>query len=103
LAHLVYLRRRTQSANSGLSSDYRHIPHHAESGNTNSNNGRLIEEGTVRTYRDVDDDDDGDESDSVDPRSSHHSASVNNTGGDGAPHRVEPSGLGGEEVNQWRQ
>ncbi|KAI0392465.1 hypothetical protein F5Y17DRAFT_357001 [Xylariaceae sp. FL0594] len=92
LAHLVYLRRRNQIVEGG-SSDYRRIPHHGEI------TGRLIEEGR-EGYHDVEEDDN--ESDSVNPRSSPSASVNNNNTGDGAPHRVEPSGLGGEEAIQWR-
>ncbi|KAI0403468.1 hypothetical protein F4802DRAFT_571526 [Xylaria palmicola] len=83
LAHLVYLRRR--AARDGDAQDFRRLPRHIEQGQSD----RLIEE----PYHDGDDEVvgvDDDASEATPP------AAENN-----AP-RVEPSGLGRDEANEWR-
>ncbi|KAI1152614.1 hypothetical protein F4825DRAFT_418504 [Nemania diffusa] len=84
LAHLVYLRQRGQRRNAAQ--DFKNIPRQVEDGDSE----RLIED----NYHDSDD-----EGASVD-----QSASGTNSPDtrDNAPHRVEPSGLGHDEANEWR-
>ncbi|KAI0116396.1 hypothetical protein GGR51DRAFT_501199 [Nemania sp. FL0031] len=79
LAYLAYLRQ--QAIRNKAAQDLKRLPHDSE---------RLIEE----EYHDSDDEaasEDQSPSDSVSP-----------TTRDEAPHRVEPSGLGRDEVNEWR-
>ncbi|KAI0865347.1 hypothetical protein F4860DRAFT_306412 [Xylaria cubensis] len=84
LAQLVYLRRR--AARGKTAEDFKRIPQHIEG----AASGRLIGE----HYHD--DDDDDDDSANQDASRSDVSAARDN-----AP-RVEPSGLGRDELNEWR-
>ncbi|KAI1813800.1 hypothetical protein GGS20DRAFT_452232 [Poronia punctata] len=88
LAHLIYLQRQGRST-TGNNADYRRLPHRVEAGE----NGRLIEE-DPEAYHDADDEENG-----VEPTSSQSQPA---DFGEEPPHRVMPSGLGGEEANQWR-
>ncbi|KAI0457166.1 hypothetical protein F5B21DRAFT_99206 [Xylaria acuta] len=83
LAQLVYLRRRGARVNTAQ--DFKRFPQRVEEGT----NERLIEE----PYHDGDDD-----GASVNPSSSQSDVSAAQ---DNTP-RVEPSGLGHDEVNEWR-
>ncbi|KAI1117574.1 hypothetical protein F5Y14DRAFT_403140 [Nemania sp. NC0429] len=85
LAQLIYLRQR-QARNSSAQ-DFKRLPHPIEEGNGE----RLIEE----PYHDDDDEERADE-DQNNPRSARPSA------GDRPVHRIEPSGLGRDEANEWR-
>jgi hypothetical protein len=84
LAHLVYLRQRGERRNA--TRDFKPLPQRVEEGDSE----RLIEE----NYHDSED-----EGVSVDQSASD---SVSPGGQDEAPHRVEPSGLGRDEANEWR-
>lgn len=88
LAQLVYLRQRRGRNTSA--EDFKRLPHPIEEGNGD----RLIEE----PYHDDEDEDgeEGAEEDRSTPQPTLPPA------GDRAPHRVEPSGLGHDEANEWR-
>ncbi|KAI0432282.1 hypothetical protein F5Y09DRAFT_339787 [Xylaria sp. FL1042] len=88
LAHLVYLRRR--GFRGILARDFKRYAEPAEAGES----GRLIE----RPYHDNEDD----SGVSVDQSPSQSAFPAVQAGQDEAPHRVEPSGLGRDEANEWR-
>ncbi|KAJ8126004.1 hypothetical protein O1611_g7634 [Lasiodiplodia mahajangana] len=79
LAYLAYLKQQENS--NKAAQDFKRFPHDSE---------RLIEE----EYHDSDD-----EADSVDESPSNSASPATQ---DEAPHRVEPSGLGRDEANEWR-
>ncbi|KAI0534537.1 hypothetical protein GGR58DRAFT_482546 [Xylaria digitata] len=87
LAHLVYLRQR--GGRDYMAQDFKNHSQRVEAGD----NGRLIEE----PYHD--DEDEGINVDQGPPPSALPPARP--AQGD-APHRVEPSNLGGNEANEWR-
>ncbi|KAI1352793.1 hypothetical protein F5Y01DRAFT_278677 [Xylaria sp. FL0043] len=87
LAHLVYLRRRE-----GRGFMTRDFKRHAEPAGAGES-GRLIE----GPYHD--NDDSGVSVDQSPPQSNFPAVQA---GEDEAPHRVEPSGLGRDEANEWR-
>ncbi|KAI0911392.1 hypothetical protein F4823DRAFT_636536 [Ustulina deusta] len=87
LAHLVYLRQRV-----GRNSTDRGFKRLAERTEA-SESGRLIEE----PYHDGDD-----SGVSVDQDASQSTSPGAQAAQDNAPHRVEPSGLGHDEANEWR-
>ncbi|KAI3317042.1 hypothetical protein HD806DRAFT_516128 [Xylariaceae sp. AK1471] len=87
LAHLLYLRQRGARGSSARNS--RRLPQQVEAGESE----RLIEDG-VEAYHDGDE-----EGDAVDPSASR---SASGTAANGPPHRIQPSGLGHDEANQWR-
>ncbi|KAI8944720.1 hypothetical protein F4801DRAFT_570681 [Xylaria longipes] len=83
LAHLAYLRRR--GAGGTTAHDFKHVPQRVEEGPSE----RLIEE----PYHDGDEDGAG--------VNHNGSQSATSAARDNAP-RVEPSGLGRDEANEWR-
>ncbi|KAI1312716.1 hypothetical protein F5Y03DRAFT_196652 [Xylaria venustula] len=87
LAHLVYLRRR--GARGNIARDFKHITEPEEAGE----NQRLIEE----PYHDGDD-----SGVSVDQSPTQSTLPSSQAAQDDAPHRVEPSGLGRNEADEWR-
>ncbi|KAI1431550.1 hypothetical protein GGR50DRAFT_697903 [Xylaria sp. CBS 124048] len=88
LAHLAYLRHRSMRA--GGAQDYKQLPRHASTGD----NERFIEN-VEEPYNDGDETEDG-----HGPDASRRSLPP--AGDSAAPHRVEPSGLGRDETNEWR-
>ncbi|KAI0970914.1 hypothetical protein F4678DRAFT_435074 [Xylaria arbuscula] len=87
LAHLVYLRR--LRARNSIDRDFKHIAEPAEAGESQ----RLIEE----PYNDGDD-----SGVSVDQSPTQSTLPSSQAAQDNASHRVEPSGLGRNEANEWR-
>ncbi|KAF2967997.1 hypothetical protein GQX73_g5551 [Xylaria multiplex] len=87
LAHLVYLRRR--GGRDYMARDFKNHSQRVEAGD----NGRLIEE----PYHD--DEEEGVSVDQDPPPSALPPARAAQSD---APHRVEPSSLGGNEANEWR-
>ncbi|TGJ82186.1 hypothetical protein E0Z10_g6589 [Xylaria hypoxylon] len=88
LAQLVYLRQRGGRDNAAR--DFKHIPQQVEAGDSE----RLIEE----PYHD----DDEDEGVSVDQSPPRSALPPTQAAQNDPPHRVEPSGIGRSEANEWR-